>query len=150
VPAMGSHGGATAEGQAGILHDYGITPENVGATIRATMEVAQVGALDDGYPVYFDCNALAADAVVVVNRIKHHTDFIGDIESGLCKMCAIGLGKQKGAERIHTFGANGLRHIMPAVGRRLTECVNIVGGIGLIENPYGRTAEIHGLAGHEI
>ncbi len=150
VPAMGSHGGATAEGQEQILRDYGITLENVGAPVRATMEVEQVGALEDGYPVFFDKNALAADAVLVINRIKHHTDFTGDIESGLCKMCAIGLGKQHGAARIHRFGAEGLRNIMPQVGRRLTEVTNIVGGIGLIENPYGKTAEIHGLSGSEI
>jgi hypothetical protein len=145
VPAMGSHGGATAEGQTEVLHSYGITEAAVGAPIRATMEVAQVGALDDGYPVYFDCNALSADAVIVINRIKHHTDFIGEVESGLCKMCAIGLGKQKGADTIHRFGADGLRNIMPAVGRRLVESTNIVGGIALIENPYGETAEIHSL-----
>lgn len=150
VPAMGSHGGATAEGQEQILRDYGIMGENVGAPVRATMEVEQVGALEDGYPVFFDKNALAADAVLVINRIKHHTDFSGDIESGLCKMCAIGLGKQHGAARIHRFGAQGLRHIMPQVGRRLTETTNIVGGIGLIENPYGRTAEVHGLTAKEI
>lgn len=150
VPAMGSHGGATADGQEQILRDYGITQENVGASVRATMEVEQVGALEDGYPVFFDKNALAADAVIVINRIKRHTDFTGDIESGLCKMCAIGLGKQHGAARIHRFGSQGLRHIMPQVGRRLTETTNIVGGIGLIENPYGRTAEIHGLTGAEI
>ena len=150
VPAMGSHGGATAAGQEQILRDYGITLESVGAPIRATMEVEQVGALEDGYPVFFDKNALAADAVIVINRIKHHTDFVGDIESGLCKMCAIGLGKQHGAARIHRFGSQGLRNTMPRVGRRLTEVTNIVGGIGLIENPYGKTAEIHGLTGSEI
>jgi hypothetical protein len=150
VPAMGSHGGATAEGQTAILADYGITPDCVGAEVRATMEVTQVGALDDGYPVYFDCHALAADAVVVINRIKHHTDFIGEIESGICKMCAIGLGKQKGASTIHRFGADGLRRIMPQVGRRLVETVNIVGGVALIENPYGQTAEIHAVPASEV
>ncbi len=143
VPAMGSHGGATAEGQAEILRDYGISEATMGAPVRAIMEVGQVAALDDGYPVYFDCNALQADAVIVINRIKHHTDFKGPIESGLGKMCAIGLGKQKGAATIHRFGADGLRRIVPAVARKLVENVNIVGGIGLIENQYGQTAEIH-------
>lgn len=150
VPAMGSHGGATAEGQVAVLRDYGVTPESIGAPIRATMEVQQVSALEDGYPVYFDCHALSADAVIVINRIKPHTDFSGEIESGLAKMCAIGLGKQKGASTIHRFGADGLRHIMPAVARRLTETVNIVGGVALIENPGGQTAEIHGLLAEEI
>jgi len=150
VPAMGSHGGATAEGQEEVLRGYGITQDSVGAPIRATMEVQQVGALDDGYPVYFDCNALSADAVLVINRIKPHTDFIGEIESGLSKMCAIGLGKQKGAERIHKFGADGLGKIMPKVARKLVESVPIVGGIGVIENQFGQTAEIHGLAASEF
>jgi hypothetical protein len=150
VPAMGSHGGATAEGQASILADYGITEPNVGAPVRATMEVIQVGALDDGYPVYFDCNALSADAVIVINRIKHHTDFSGEVESGLGKMCAIGLGKQKGAATIHRFGAQGLRNTMPKVARKLVEMTNIVGGIGIIENQFGQTAEIHGVPAIEF
>ena len=150
VPAMGSHGNAQAEGQVAVLRDYGITAESVGAPIRATMEVKQVGVLDDGYPVYFDCNAFNADAVLVINRIKPHTDFSGEIESGLAKMCAIGLGKQKGAATIHTFGAQGLRTIMPRVARKLVETTNIVGGIALIENQYGRTAELHALSASEI
>lgn len=150
VPAMGSHGGATAEGQAEVLHRYGITEEAVGAPIRATMEVAQVGALEDGYPVFFDCNALQADAVIVVCRIKPHTDFTGPIESGVAKMCAIGLGKRHGASRIHQFGSGGLRDIMPAVARKLAEKVNIVGGIAAIENPQGNTAEIHAVPAADV
>jgi hypothetical protein len=150
VPAMGSHGGATAEGQVAILRDYGITQETMGVPIQATMEVAKVGELEDGYPVYFDCNALDADAVIVVNRIKHHTDFMGEIESGLAKMCAIGLGKQKGADSIHRFGADGLRNIMPKVARKLLESVNIVGGIAIIENQFGQTAEVHGVLAEGI
>jgi hypothetical protein len=142
---MGSHGGATAEGQVAILRDYGITPETMEVPIQATMEVAKVGELEDGYPVYFDCNALDADAVIVVNRIKHHTDFAGEIESGLAKMCAIGLGKQKGADSIHRFGADGLRNTMPKVARKLLESVNIVGGVAILENQFGQTAEIHGV-----
>ena len=150
VPAMGSHGNAQAEGQISVLYDYGITSESVGAPIRATMEVKHVGALEDGYPVYFDCNAYNSDAVLVINRIKPHTDFSAEIESGLAKMCAIGLGKQKGAATIHRFGAQGLRHIMPKVARKLIAETNIVGGIGLIENQYGRTAELHALTADEI
>lgn len=150
VPAMGSHGGATAEGQAGILASYGITEDAMGAPVKATMEVVQLGSLDNGYPIYFDRFASEADAVVVVNRIKHHTDFSGPIESGLCKMCAIGLGKRQGAEAIHRFGADGLKHIMPEVGRRLVERGSVVGGVAIIENQYGQTAEIHSVAGAEI
>ena len=145
VPAMGSHGGATPDGQRQILHDYGIHQEGVGAEVRATMDVEQVGALADGYPVYFDKFALASDAVILINRIKHHTDFTGEIESGICKMAAIGLGKKFGAERIHRFGADGLREVMPQVGRKLVECTPIVGGIAILENARGETAEIHAL-----
>ena len=150
VPAMGSHGDATAEGQTEVLHGYGITEERCGAPVRATMDVELVSTLDDGYPVYFDRIALAADAVVVVNRIKRHTCFQGRIESGLAKMCAIGLGKHRGAASIHQFGFNGLRETMPRVARRLVTCTNIVGGIGILENAYGGTAEIHGLTADEI
>jgi hypothetical protein len=150
VPAMGSHGDATAEGQTEVLRGYGITEESCGAPIRATMDVELVSTLDDGYPVYFDRMALAADAVVVVNRIKRHTCFQGRIESGLAKMCAIGLGKHRGAASIHQFGFNGLRETMPRVARRLVTSTNIVGGIGILENAYGGTAEIHGLTADEI
>jgi hypothetical protein len=150
VPAMGSHGGATAEGQASVLHDYGITPENVGAEIRATMEADVIGRLEGedagpytGYPVYYDRNARNADAVLVINRIKPHTDFAGELESGVGKMCAIGLGKQRGAASIHTYGARGLREIMPRIARYMARHANIVGGIALLENELGHTSEIH-------
>jgi hypothetical protein len=150
VPAMGSHGDATVDGQTAVLRGYGITEDGVGAPIRATMDVEQVAALEDGYPVYFDRIALAADAVVVVNRIKRHTCFHGRIESGLAKMCAIGLGKHTGALAIHQFGFAAVRDTMPRVARRLLACTNIVGGIGILENAYGDTAEIHGLTADEI
>ncbi len=150
VPAMGSHGDATVEGQTQVLRGYGITEDGVGAPVRATMEVAQVSTLEDGYPVYFDRIALAADAVVVVNRIKRHTCFHGPIESGLAKMCAIGLGKHTGALAIHEFGFRAVRDTMPRVARRLLTCTNIVGGVAILENAYGGTAEIHGLTADEI
>jgi hypothetical protein len=150
VPAMGSHGDATVEGQTAVLQGYGITEAACGAPIRATMEVQQVSALEDGYPVYFDRIALGADAVVVVNRIKRHTCFHGRIESGLAKMCAIGLGKHTGALAIHEFGFRAVRDTMPRVARRLLTCTNIVGGVGILENAYGGTAEIHGLIADEI
>ena len=150
VPAMGSHGDATVEGQTQVLRGYGITEEGVGAPVRATMEVEQVSTLEDGYPVYFDRIALAADAVIVVNRIKRHTCFHGRIESGLAKMCAIGLGKHTGALAIHEFGFKAVRDTMPRVARRLLTCTNIVGGVAILENAYGGTAEIHGLVADEI
>jgi hypothetical protein len=150
VPAMGSHGDASVEGQTAILRGYGITEATSGAPVRATMDVERVSTLEDGYPVYFDRLALAADAVVVVNRIKRHTCFQGRLESGLAKMCAIGLGKHTGALAIHEFGFGGVRDTMPRVARRLLSCTNIVGGIAVVENAYGGTAEIHGLIADEI
>ncbi len=157
VPAMGSHGGATAEGQTSLLRDYGITPENVGAEIHATMEADVIGHLagEDagefaGYPAYFDHNAHAADAVLVINRIKPHTDFRGELESGIGKMCAIGLGKQRGAASIHVYGAHGLREIMPRVARYLVQHTNIVGGVALIENELGHTSEVHALPADQV
>lgn len=157
VPAMGSHGGATAEGQKSLLLDYGLTPEAVGAEIRATMEVDQIGILEGeeagpfaGHAVWFDRIAHSADAVLVVNRIKAHTDFSGPLESGVGKMCAIGLGKRHGAEGIHRHGAFGLRELMPRVARYLAAHTNLVGGIALIENELGHTAEVHALPAEQV
>ena len=157
VPAMGSHGGATDEGQIEVLHSYGITPENTGAEIRATMEVERIGTLEGetagefaGHPVWFDKNAYAADAVLLINRIKPHTDFTNDLESGIAKMCAIGLGKRKGAEGIHFYGARGLRDLIPRVSRFLADKLSILGGIALLENELGRTSEIHALQNDQI
>jgi hypothetical protein len=156
VPAMGSHGGATAQGQAEVLHSYGITPENVGAEIKATMEVSPIGELTEeaegykGFPVVCDRNALQADAILLINRIKPHTDFTGPIESGIAKMLAIGLGKQQGAERIHHYGAAGLRDLMPHVARFMAAHLPVLGGIALIENSLGHTGEIHPVPPHAI
>lgn len=133
VPAMGSHGGATVEGQRGVLAEYGITEREVGAPIQATMDTVEVGRLADGTPVYFDRNAFEADGVIVVGRVKAHTAFRGDIESGLCKMTAIGLGKQRGAETIH---ARGLRDTIPEVATVSLANAPIVLGLGLVENAY--------------
>jgi hypothetical protein len=157
LPAMGSHGGATAEGQTELLHGYGITPENVGAPIRATMEVEEMGRLEGpeagdfpGQPVYCDRNARAADAILLINRVKPHTDFRGDIESGIGKMCAIGLGKRHGAASIHRYGTHGLRDLMPRVARYLARRLPILGGVALIENELGHTSEIHALPPDQI
>jgi hypothetical protein len=157
VPAMGSHGGATAEGQIEVLHGYGITPEAVGAEIRATMEVEQVGTLDGddagdfaGQPIFWEKNALSADAVLLVNRIKAHTDFTGEIESGIAKMSVIGLGKRHGAESVHRYGARGLRELMPRIARWLAGRMPLLGGIALLENELGHTSEIHALPAVEV
>lgn len=157
VPAMGSHGGATPEGQKSLLLDYGLTPEAVGAEVQATMEVDAIGTLEGeeagpfaGHTVWFDRIAHGADAVMVINRIKAHTDFSGPVESGIGKMCAIGLGKRHGAEGIHRHGAFGLRELMPRVARYMAAHTNIVGGIALIENELGHTAEIHALTADQV
>ena len=156
-PAMGSHGGATPEGQASVLLDYGLTPENAGAEIRATMDVQEIGRLDGGdageyagHPIYIDRIALAADAIVLVNRIKAHTDFSGELESGIGKMSVIGLGKRHGAESIHRHGAIGLRDLIPRIARYNAAHLPLIGGIALLENELGHTCEIHALHGSEI
>jgi hypothetical protein len=139
VPAMGSHGGATADGQRHVLAEYGITEASVGAPIRASMDTVELGRLPSGARVYFDALAAAADATIVVNRIKAHTAFRGDIESGLCKMTAIGLGKQVGAEQVHAYG---LREHIPQAASLSLEHNNVVVGLGLVENAAHELATI--------
>jgi hypothetical protein len=157
VPAMGSHGGATAEGQIELLHGYGIVPEVVGAEIRATMEVEQIGTLTGedagefaGQPVYCDRNALTADAILLVNRIKAHTDFSGELESGIGKMSVIGLGKRHGAESVHRYGAHGLRDLIPRLARYNAVRLPLLGGIAVLENELGHTSELHALTPDQI
>ena len=133
VPAMGSHGGATVEGQRGVLAEYGITEREVGAPVLASMETVVIGQLDDGTPVHLDKHAHDADGIVVVGRVKPHTGFRGDIESGLCKMTAIGLGKQRGAQTVH---ARGLRDSIPDVAQVTLTRANVVLGLALVENAY--------------
>ncbi len=145
VPAMGSHGRATAEGQRELLADLGITEETVGAPIEATMEVVQLGELPNGMPVYMDRIAAAADAIVVVNRVKPHTDFRGTWESGLSKMIGIGLGKRKLADTVHRYGPDGLRDLLPQVARFVVERKPIAMGIAVIENAYDEVARIVGV-----
>jgi hypothetical protein len=132
---MGSHGGATVEGQRGVLAEYGITEREVGAPVLATMDTVVLGELGDGTPVHFDRNASEADATIVVGRVKAHTAFRGEIESGLCKMTAIGLGKQRGAETIH---ARGLRDTIPDVAQLTLQRGNVVLGLALVENAAHR------------
>ena len=142
-PAMGSHGGATPEGQKDILAHYGITEETMGAPVRATMEVVEVGRTADDLPVFLDRYAYEADVVVPVNRVKSHTDFHGSIESGLMKMLAIGFGKQKGASMYHrAFFRYGFEHVILASGRLLIETGKIGFGVALVENAYQKTAKV--------
>ena len=147
VPAMGSHGGAIAEGQAAVLRDYGITEESTGAPVHASMDVVDLGRTANGATVYFDRNAYNADAVIVVARVKPHTSFRGPVESGLCKMITVGLGKQKGAEQMH---AHGLAETIPQAAAHAIEQSNIVLGLGVVENGYDQPHTIRAALAEDI
>lgn len=150
VPSMGSHGGATADGQKAVLHHLGVKEETVGAEIRSSMEVVQIGTLPNGLPVYLDQLASRADGIVVINRIKPHTAFRGPIESGLMKMISIGLGKQKGAEATHQMGFKYMAENVPAMARMMIEKSPILFGIGTIENAFDKVAHIEVLPASDI
>jgi len=150
VPAMGSHGGGTAEGQARILAELGVTEERVGAPIRSSMETVYLGETDSGMPVHVDRNAYGADAIVLVNRVKKHTDITAPIESGLMKMIAIGLGKKTQADLIHAYGSRGLRKYIPEVARVVIARAPIALGIATLENGLEDTAEVHAFEPEQI
>ncbi len=145
VAAMGSHGGATADGQRALLASYGITAESMGVPVRTDMETQVVGTSPIGLPIHFDANALAADGIVLINRVKPHTDFRAPFESGILKMMVIGLGKQQGAAQIHKLGVRGLTEVMPAVGRLLIEQTPFALGLAIVENALEWPAEIAAL-----
>ncbi len=150
VPAMGSHGGATAAGQLELIAHYGVTEEAIGCPILASMETVELGEVEGGVPVWFDRNAYEADAVIPIGRVKPHTDFHGPVESGLMKMLAIGLGKQKGAEFFHAQGFPEFHHLIPAVARCTLSRVNIPFGVALVENGYGRLGLIEAVPAARI
>ncbi len=150
IPAMGSHGGGTAEGQTMVLHSFGITEEAMGAPILSSMEVVELGTSDRGLPVYIDKNAYECDGIILLNRVKCHTAFRGPIESGITKMTAIGLAKQKGAEYTHILGFKNMGKNILSVGKVTLSKLNIVCGIGTIEDAFGHLAEIHVLRQEEI
>lgn len=134
VAAMGSHGGATAEGQRALLAHYGINEAALGVTVKTDMEVTQLGTNASGIPVYWDKNAIAADGVVTVSRVKPHTDFQGTYESGIVKMLVIGLGKQAGASVHHAYGVRGLRDFIPQSVKVILEKTKVLGGLAIVEN----------------
>jgi len=150
-PAMGSHGGATAEGQVSLLKHYQVTEEFIGAPILSSMEAIEIGKTEQGLPIFIDQNAFQADHIVVVNRIKPHTKFKGVVESGLMKMMAIGMGKQKGADLYHKAA---IEHPFPKIildaGRVVLKNAPILFGLGIVENGYDQTAKIVGLKPDEI
>jgi hypothetical protein len=146
-PAMGSHGGATAEGQREKLNTLGVSEASVGCEIRATMTVETVGETPErGVPVYADENAVAADGIVMVNRIKPHTDFGGEVESGLSKMLVIGMGKQKGAKMAHDWAVDwSLRNMLPEITSQLLDALPVAGGVAVVEDEHDDTTLIEGV-----
>lgn len=149
-PAMGSHGGGTAEGQRELLAGMGIEESSIGAPIRATMEVVQLGEIEAGVPVYLDAHAAAADGIIMANRIKKHTNYDGPYESGLCKMAVIGMGKHTQAVAVHQHGNYGLREYIPQVARVVFDRSKVLAGLAIVENARGGVAELVGLAPNEI
>jgi len=150
VPAMGSHGGATAEGQREVLESYGLDDASIGCEIRSSMDVVELPQGDSPVPVVTDALAAAAAATIVVNRVKPHTDFHGPYESGLMKMIAIGLGKRVQAEALHAHGVRGLREMMPAVARQVLAHGNVVLGVGIVENALDRTMAVEAVPAGSI
>ena len=150
VPSMGSHGGATAEGQVEILESLGVTEEFCGAPIRSSMEVVELGKTERGTPVYMDRIASEADGVVLVNRVKAHTDFRSSIESGLMKMASIGLGKHEQALALHGYGVEGIRDFMVEVGDRVLESGHILFGVATVENAYDEPAILEAIPAARI
>ncbi|MBK9713615.1 MAG: DUF2088 domain-containing protein [Kouleothrix sp.] len=149
-PAMGSHGGATAEGQLAVLAEWGITPERMGCPVRSSMEVVQVGATPSGIAVFCDAAAHASDGIVLVNRVKIHTDFHGPTESGLTKMMAIGLGKRQGAELIHARGVRGLREEIPRVAAVQLGRSPILCGVAIVEDGAHNVSHVQAVLAADI
>ena len=150
IPSMGSHGGATAKGQEALLEHMGISEKSVGAPIRSTMDVGQIGTSAAGLPVYMDRYAFDADGIVVVNRIKPHVAFRGTCESGLMKMIAIGLGKQKGAEVCHDLGLGVMAKNIEEISHVALQSKKILFGVGIVENAFHKTGEICVLTAADI
>lgn len=149
VPCMGSHGGATAEGQKEVLEHLGVKKESVGAEIRSSMEVIKVGELPNGLPVYVDKIASKADGIVVINRVKPHTAFRGPVESGIMKMISIGLGKQKGAEACHQLGFKHMAEHVPAMAKMTMAKMPILFSVATVENAFDKVAKVQVLSPEE-
>ena len=150
VPAMGSHGGASAEGQKKMLEQLGVTEATAGCPIRATMDVVEIGRLPNGLAVLMDAEAMQADGIVVINRVKPHTSFSGRIESGMIKMLSIGLGKQKGADSCHQRGFGELAQNIFDMGVMKIERTPVLFGVASVENSYDRICRIEAVPAPEI
>src|SRR5436190_5498019 len=142
-PAMGSHGAASAQGQADVLAHYGITEATMGCPVISQLEVVSLGKTADGIEAFMDKQAYDSDGVMMIGRVKWHTDFAGKIESGLFKMMAIGLGKFAGAQRYHTYAYTlGLEHVIRSIGRQVLKSGKILGGLAILEDAYHNTGKI--------
>ena len=150
-PAMGSHGAASAEGQANVLAHYGITEATMGCPVVSQLEVVSLGKTADGIEAFMDKAAYESDGVMLVARVKWHTDFAGRIESGLFKMMAIGLGKFAGAQRYHTYAYKlGLEHVICSIGRQVLQSGKILGGLAILEDAYHNTAKLDAVPVEEM
>lgn len=150
-PAMGSHGAATAEGQADVLAHYGIHEATMGCPVVSSLAVERLGKTPEGIEVFFDKAAYESDAVMLMNRVKWHTDFAGTLESGLFKMMAIGIGKFAGARQYHTFAYRiGLEKVIRAAGRKVLESGKIIGGLAILEDAYHDTGQVTAVAAHDM
>lgn len=150
IPAMGSHGGGDADCQREILEGYGITEEFIGVPIYSSMEVVIIGHTADGIPVYMDKIASEADIIVPIARVKPHTDFDASIESGLCKMLAIGLGKHIGCSRLHQEGFSEFPYLIPTVAKIILETKNIYFGVAIIENAHENIHMVKAVLGSDF
>jgi len=145
VPSMGSHGGGVAEGQINVLHHLGITEEAMGAPIVSSMETVNLGEVEHNVEAHIDRNAYEADGIVIIARVKAHTNFEADIESGLCKMISVGLGKAMGARNVHVYGRRGLVELMPRIAQKSLSKARFVLAVALVENSHHQLAAIAGV-----
>jgi len=145
VPAMGSHGGGTAEGQAAMLKKLGVDQESVGAPVLSSMDTVELGQVEPNVNCHLDRNAAEADAIVVVARVKPHTNFDADIESGLCKMVSVGLGKAQGARNVHVYGRRGLVELMPRIAAVSLAKAKFALGVAVVENAGKQIAVVEGV-----
>ena len=150
VPAMGSHGGATAQGQAEILKLYGISEETIGAPVCSSIDVVELPRGDLSFHIFMDRHVHQSDGAILINRIKPHTDFHGRYESGLMKMALIGLGKLEGARAVHDFGTYGLRELIAPGAAQVLSTGRILAGIGLVENAFHETLHVEVLKADEM
>lgn len=150
VPAMGSHGGATAEGQLHVLENLGMTEETLGCEIRSSMETVKIGELDNGLPILMDKNAMQADGIIAINRIKAHNAFTAPIESGIIKMITIGFGKQDGADSCHTHGFGNMAKNIVDMARIKVKKTPFLFGVGTVENAYDKVVKIEAIAAERL